>query len=380
MHCECGGVSPLTAEDYHRTVPHLAYPERTLRRHYPLWTSGAAIRDPDDPALNTTRVNRLAWYYNSTSPDWPSTTYADAGEARLRAATEHLGGTPFQEVLDRQTGLALHVGTYEAAIENMLRRMRYQDGATEQFYLHRVALAVDLGRVEDGHRDENNEPAAQLSTTDLRTAGLDAVRYLNVYESVGSMLPRRPAPELVPAHGATLLSLLDHHQAQLDQLARSAADASCIPDTDSAHYRSAAHPIRPAPRRRVADDFQAAPRPDCGRPDPARKQSPHCTTRARRHNRKQEVITERGYLNLRLNHEDVAGNNAGAAAHHGYPLACAKISRRCGGASAAMRSLPRHSRPNGIDSIYLSSRAGKPPSSSSSTICNVARLGFWAKI
>lgn len=29
-------------------------------------------------------------------------------------------------------------------------------------------------------------------------------------------------------------------------------------------------------------------------------------TRARRHNRKQEVVTERGYLNLRLNHEDVA--------------------------------------------------------------------------
>jgi hypothetical protein len=30
------------------------------------------------------------------------------------------------------------------------------------------------------------------------------------------------------------------------------------------------------------------------------------TTRARRHNRKQQVVHERGYLNLRLNHEDVA--------------------------------------------------------------------------
>jgi hypothetical protein len=30
------------------------------------------------------------------------------------------------------------------------------------------------------------------------------------------------------------------------------------------------------------------------------------TTRARRHNRKQEVVEQRGYLNLRLNHEDVA--------------------------------------------------------------------------
>lgn len=39
---------------------------------------------------------------------------------------------------------------------------------------------------------------------------------------------------------------------------------------------------------------------------PAPYQNKTGTTRARRHNRKQEVVQERGYLNLRLNHEDVA--------------------------------------------------------------------------
>jgi hypothetical protein len=39
---------------------------------------------------------------------------------------------------------------------------------------------------------------------------------------------------------------------------------------------------------------------------PAPYENTSGATRARRHNRKQEVVHERGYLNLRLNHEDVA--------------------------------------------------------------------------
>jgi hypothetical protein len=39
---------------------------------------------------------------------------------------------------------------------------------------------------------------------------------------------------------------------------------------------------------------------------PAPYQATTGQTRTRRHNRKQEIVTERGYLNLRLNHEDVA--------------------------------------------------------------------------
>jgi hypothetical protein len=39
---------------------------------------------------------------------------------------------------------------------------------------------------------------------------------------------------------------------------------------------------------------------------PARYQTTTGTTRARRHNRKQQVVAERGFVNLRLNHEDVA--------------------------------------------------------------------------
>ena len=67
--------------------------------------------------------------------------------------------------------------------------MHDQDDAASQFYLHRVSLTVDPVRVDGGYRDENDEPAAKLATTDLRTAGLDAVRYLNVHECAGSLSP-----------------------------------------------------------------------------------------------------------------------------------------------------------------------------------------------
>src|SRR5699024_11868511 len=40
----------------------------------------------------------------------------------------------------RQRAKALHVGTYEAAVHNMLRRMRDQADRGNQFYLYRVHL------------------------------------------------------------------------------------------------------------------------------------------------------------------------------------------------------------------------------------------------
>lgn len=41
----------------------------------------------------------------------------------------------------------LHVGTYETAIENMLRRMHDEAEAQSVFYLHRVALRVGADQI-----------------------------------------------------------------------------------------------------------------------------------------------------------------------------------------------------------------------------------------
>jgi hypothetical protein len=88
MHCGCGGISPLAAVDYHaeqsRTA-HMTCSHCNGSIHF--GPAVAAIRDPDDPALDTTRLNVLAWYHTSTSPDWPSAVYAATEEASLRLRT-----------------------------------------------------------------------------------------------------------------------------------------------------------------------------------------------------------------------------------------------------------------------------------------------------
>ena len=62
--------------------------------------------------------------------------------------------------------------------------MRDQDDGGAQFYLCRVALRCGL-IIEPGWRDENLAEAAQITQSALEK--VEAVRYLNVYESPGSL-------------------------------------------------------------------------------------------------------------------------------------------------------------------------------------------------
>lgn len=182
------------------------------------------MRDLNDSALENEQLNRLAWYHTSTSLDWPSLTYEEQQRERLR---------DIRLVTDEQiamlSGLALHVGTYEAAIENVLRRMKYQNDRDSRFFLYRVALDLDPTRVETGYRDENEQRAVRLSKAELRDEGLQAVRYLNVYESPGSLSLAVTADAiaavqvvdldghgLVPGHDAELTERLDTFQRDLD--------------------------------------------------------------------------------------------------------------------------------------------------------------------
>ncbi|MEU2800949.1 hypothetical protein [Streptomyces sp. NPDC007117] len=145
----------------------------------------ADIRDQDDPALDDSMFNKLSWYHTSTYENWPSTDYEhDMREMFSTSRVRTPIGDP-EPSLRVQLDKAFHLGTYEAAIENMYRRMRDQDDEHSVFYLHRVRINIVPGRVNPGFRDENDEPAADISITELRGLGLDAVRYLNVREASG---------------------------------------------------------------------------------------------------------------------------------------------------------------------------------------------------
>jgi len=187
MKCDCGGLSDLSAAAYiQRVSVDAVMPCAHCPASIHYGPAVVGIRDEHDPALDNAAVPRFAWYHSSTTPDWPSPDYADTVAAQLQNA-ERLAGYQPEHFLAHETGKALHVGTYEAAVENMLRRMHDQDDATSQFYLHRVTLTLDAERIIEGYWDENLKPAAQLRLSDLRAKGLDAIRYLNVYEAAGAL-------------------------------------------------------------------------------------------------------------------------------------------------------------------------------------------------
>jgi hypothetical protein len=245
MNCDCDCTSYISAADYHaKTTVDALMQCNHCGRAIHFGPAIAALRDPNDPVLDNKQINRLAWYHTSTQSDWPSASYANDHRATLLAGAHHFSADRVDAYNERQLNQTLHVGTYEAAIENMLRRMRNQDDATSQFYLHRITLVVDPDRINDGYRDENHEPAAQLTTADLRESGFVAVRYLNVYESIGSLslavLPETitclqtislPVATLAPAHDDSLLSLLSQTQTSLDDLRANAPDTSTIAPT-----------------------------------------------------------------------------------------------------------------------------------------------------
>lgn len=145
--------------------------------------------DPDDPALDADAVAQLLWYHTSTQPDWPSRSFdptADwTGEARSRFARMCGPGAEARWVA-AQRAKALHVGTYEAAIENMLRRMANQADQAAQFHLYRVRLK-SLVTVRSGWQSDVGGFVGDVPLAEVCPGGVHVTRYLNDHEDAGSL-------------------------------------------------------------------------------------------------------------------------------------------------------------------------------------------------
>lgn len=186
MRCEiCRASNWLTTEEYARSTESMM----TCAGCGGDFHFGPAVidlKDADDLALDDSRLTQLAWYHTTTDAEWPrhskKLSAAELQTLRQWGRSEH----QIESYRQRHENLAIHVGTYESAIESMLRRMRNQGDQESNFYLHRVCLRHDLV-MEPGWRDENSAEAAKVSSADLVNRGVDGIRYLNAYESIGSL-------------------------------------------------------------------------------------------------------------------------------------------------------------------------------------------------
>lgn len=144
------------------------------------------IVDPGDLALRDELVTPLHWYHTSTQPDWPTKDFDPAANWGPDEIAR-MGG---QDIVDNwvagQRLKALHVGTYEAAIHNMLRRMGNQGDREDQFYLYRVRLHPGV-KVQAGWIRDPGGAWGDVPLLDVCPPGVDVARYLNQHEDVGRL-------------------------------------------------------------------------------------------------------------------------------------------------------------------------------------------------
>lgn len=154
MKCgDCGCITSMTSETYCANCPAVIH-------HGPNVT---ALRDERDPVLNDAAAVNAAWYHTTVHPGWPS-----CGGPRWPADLKVPGSSPdtAAHVLDRHENQALHLGTYEAAVESMLRKMCDEGMAGRQFWIFRVALRRGIS-IEPGYRDENTQEVSRVSQAEL---------------------------------------------------------------------------------------------------------------------------------------------------------------------------------------------------------------------
>jgi len=162
---DCPGITTLTSAEYYRECNDAHVKCAHCKGDIHFGPAVMALRDADDPVLDDHTACTVAWYHTSTKPGWPGNANPMPPSA-VKLLAGMMPPDAVRRARHRHETQALHLGTYETAVESMLRRMHDQDDGGEQFYLHRVALRDGL-IIEQGWRDENSAEAAQITQPDL---------------------------------------------------------------------------------------------------------------------------------------------------------------------------------------------------------------------
>lgn len=208
-----------------------------------LETAPRVTVDLDDLALRDDNVSQLAWYHTSTQPDWPTRDFDPAAELTKQTRQMMGGDDPVAQWAERQRAKALHVGTYEAAVHNMLRRIDDQADHGSQFYLYRVYLKPSV-TVREGWLIDPSNFVGDVILDEVCLPGIDVARYLNYHEDPGglSLALGRAAIDFTQQIAIPL-----HTTADLGWVASTVTELENVPETSLRPARSSPIGRRDAP-------------------------------------------------------------------------------------------------------------------------------------
>ena len=184
--CACGRRVRVSATAYDQQCRgETAYPKCDCDRTVDIAETQPAVRDLNDIDTDGARVDQHVWYHSSTYQDWPSPMYRDDIAEQLKRSP--LRADQHQEMIKAYTLLALHLGTYAAAIDNMLRRMHDEDSTTLQYWLHEVQIHLHPDDLATGIHNELSGQFGGVPIAALTALGAKAARYINSQEAPGSI-------------------------------------------------------------------------------------------------------------------------------------------------------------------------------------------------
>jgi hypothetical protein len=145
---------------------------------------------PGDPLNDDSAVRGVYWYHSSTHANWPNRNFdptaflTDVTKHRMEKSGSGVGAVA--RWAERQKAKALHVGTYEAAIENVFRRIDDQGDALDKFHLYRVQLSP-LCAIAPGVHQEPTDWMGNAYLADVCPPVTNVFRYVNVHEDPSSV-------------------------------------------------------------------------------------------------------------------------------------------------------------------------------------------------
>lgn len=185
--CECGQRNRISSAQYTSLIESGGDLECTCGNPIDVGDPGPILRDLEDVDYASDEIDQHYWYHSTTYEDWPSPASHDREVRELYGSVEDWDTEFREEVIRNKTSVALHFGTYAAAIENMMRRMTDQPTPGRDYWLHQVKLRFTPGDLSGQVGDESWSNWGDVPTSQLERLGVLAARYVNCHEAPGSI-------------------------------------------------------------------------------------------------------------------------------------------------------------------------------------------------